>query len=122
MPNCEPRRNLAFALSTGWCVDRSTISLGHLLWTLALSERFNVHVIHTSDMTTEAQIEFESGYNNRAKEHINSVSGDQCLLDPSKMPDNNMIGIVAGFRRTPPNTTLRIPQEPCLRRFPQVAT
>jgi len=47
--------------------------------TTQMSKRFNVHVIHTSDMTTEAQIEFESGYNSRAKEHINSLFGDGCV-------------------------------------------
>ena len=36
-------------------------------------ERFDVTVVHVSDMTTAAQMSFHSGYNARIKEHIDSI-------------------------------------------------
>ena len=58
-------------------------SWGELLSTL-MADRFNVEVIHTSDMTTSAEMDYENGYNAVTTRHIDltfGVGSFQCVLD-----------------------------------------
>lgn len=58
--------------------------------TTQMEERFGVQVIHTSDMTTAAQMSYQQGYNERLSEYINSTFGDKSM--------ENTLAEVAAFR------------------------
>ncbi|MCA9218506.1 MAG: hypothetical protein KDB27_35800 [Planctomycetales bacterium] len=40
-----------------------------------LNERFDIMVVHTSDMTTAAESSFQAGYNQRMAEYVNATYG-----------------------------------------------